>query len=534
MQKLNTYEATPWVAGYQCCIVIYTFISFGLILVSVFNQSILMDSAPQFYSDWDNKFVEDLNIRESCQEGYVNLLNFTWPGTELGCDCTQSNGTGAYKYSNYYYMECSEFMLADNCQSVEPIYEKQFQHWPINDQSSVKAFKLCAKQSTETAIEAFQIEEASEGYKKCGNVYQVPSNESCPISDFSITTDSTGEAIGTTGLYLNIKRVQKEEVPLTAFTIGFNSICFSVSEIQQFQYLDKMINYNCYDNDERYVRFTSDMPYSDLLMVNEIKNEYNLLYKNAIVESRNVNLFYKYLTQFYYNSSQLCQAEDLDYIYNLNAYIKDNVMDVQLAAQVIVGIQAGVFGFLIPLMSAISLVGCSFKYTNLNRKSSLYKDLFGFWLGVKMIGETLCTIILAADMGYQQQMMNHFNDFINADCSDKYSLQEMSDFYNEYEIKVYNYVLLNFILCIIANVFDIYVTYLMCRDKHKEGIFLKNSETSHLKNLSSTHPDELLNRTKVRPQSEIKQQQRDSLQKRQFEDVEIPGDDMPKPHKPEN
>lgn len=62
MQKLNTYESTPWVAGYQCCIVIYTFISFGLILVSVFNQSILMDQVPQFYSDWDSPLLVDLKI----------------------------------------------------------------------------------------------------------------------------------------------------------------------------------------------------------------------------------------------------------------------------------------------------------------------------------------------------------------------------------------------------------------------------------------------------------------------------------------
>ncbi|CAD8112671.1 unnamed protein product [Paramecium primaurelia] len=531
MQKLNTYEATPWVAGYQCCIVIYTFISFGLILVSVFNQSILMDSAPQFYSDWDNKFIEDLKIQNTCDEGYINMLNFTWPGTELGCDCTQSNGTGKYKYTNYYYMECSEFMLAENCQPVEPIYEKQFQHWPFIDQTSVKSFKLCAKQSTSTAIESFQIGEANEGYKKCGNVFQVPSNELCPINDFTISTDQNGEAIGTTGLYLKILRVQQDELPLTGFTIGFNSICYSISDIYQFQYLDKMINYHCYDNDERYVRLTNDMSYSDLLMVNEVQEEYNQLYKNTVIENRNVNLFYRYLTQFYYNSSELCQTEDLEFIYDLNQYINDNVMDVQLAAQVIVGIQAGVFGFLIPLISAISLVGCNFKYASLNRKSSLYKDLFGFWLGVKMIGEILCTIILAADMGYQQQMMDHFYDFINADCSDKFSLQEMSDFYNEYEIKVYNYVLLNFILCIITNVLDFYATYLMCRDKHNDGIFLKKSTSSHIKNITSTHPEELLNRTKVQPQSEIKQQ---NQQNRQFDDVEIPGDDMPRPHKPEN
>ena len=36
-----------------------------------------------------------------------------------------------------------------------------------------------------------------------------------------------------------------------------------------------MINYHCYDNDERYVRLTNDMSYNDLLFVNEVKEEYN-------------------------------------------------------------------------------------------------------------------------------------------------------------------------------------------------------------------------------------------------------------------
>lgn len=63
--------------------------------------------------------------------------------------------------------------------------------------------------------------------------------------------------------------------------------------------------------------------------------------------------------------------------------------------------------------------------------------------------------------------MKHFADYINANCSDTLTLAEMSSFYNNYEIYVYNYVLLNFILCIITNVMDIFATYLMCRDKHK-------------------------------------------------------------------
>lgn len=92
-------------------------------------------------------------------------------------------------------------------------------------------------------------------------------------------------------------------------------------------------------------------------------------------------------------------------------------------------------------------------------------------------------------------MMNHFSNYIDADCSDPITLSELNDFYNNYDIKVYNYVLLNFILCIITNVLDLFVTYLMCRDKHKNTLLVPKESRTHPKNFTSTHPDELLNKS---------------------------------------
>lgn len=50
--------------------------------------------------------------------------------------------------------------------------------------------------------------------------------------------------------------------------------------------------------------------------------------------------------------------------------------------------------------------------------------------------------------------------------------------------------------------FDLFVTYLMCRDKHRQGMAIE--VPTHPKNYTSTHPDEALNRTKVQPQSDQK------------------------------
>ncbi|CAD8074055.1 unnamed protein product [Paramecium primaurelia] len=526
MLKLNKYESTSWLAGYQCCVIIYTFISFGLILVSVFNQSKLMDQSLQFYTDWDNQLIEDIQIKQKCDKGYVNILNFTWPGTEKGCDCTQSNGTGNYKYKNYYYMECSQFMLAENCHPIAQMESQQFMYWPFLKQSiNIEGQQICAKKSTFTAMQAYSTYKNEENYRKCGNNLNVPITDLCPISHFNITTDKNDIPIGDSGLFYNFQRVESQQMPISQFTIGFNSICFSIAEISNFYYLDNMIEYQCYIKDDRFERVTNDTPYNQLLQVNQVLDKYKTLFKQNLNQQGNVNIFYKSLTKFRFNSSELCKFDDLDFIYNLNGYIKDYMMDIQLAAQVIIGIQAGVFGLLIPFISAISLIGCNFKYNSLNRKGSHYKDLFGFWLGTKMIGEILCTIILAVDLGYQQSIMNHFQDFINADCSDTLTLKEMNNFNNEYKIKVYNYVLLNFILCIIINVTDIYLNYLMCRDKHKKGIITmkKNQDLIYPKMYTSTHPDENLIKSKVQIMQGISQQDQHQAQ---LEEIKIPDDNM--------
>ncbi|CAD8102660.1 unnamed protein product [Paramecium sonneborni] len=531
MIQLNTYEQTYWVSGYQCCVIIYAFISFGLILVSVFNQSKLMDEAPQFYTNWNNYLIEDIQIKQNCDHGFHNVLNFTWPGTEKGCDCTQSNGTGNYKYNNYYYMECSQFMLAENCHPIAQMESRNFQYLPFISKKIVKGFKICAKMSPFTAIQAFSIQENIEMYKKCGNIWNVPITSQCPISHFVINNDNNGIQIGDSDLYYNYQRVESEQLPITQFTIGYNSICYKNTEIFTFYYLDNLIDYQCDIEDDRFQKVKNNIQYSDLLKVNEVLDQYTKLFKNTEIQQRNMNLFYQKLTKFQYNKSDLCKFNDLDFIYHLNSYINDNLMDIQLAAQVIVGIQAGVFGFLIPMISAISLIGCNFKFNSINQKGSHYKDLFGFWLGIKMIGETVCTIILAIDMGYQKYMLNNLEAFINADCSDSLTLIEMTKFYNQYEIKVYNYVLLNFILCIITNLTDIYLTYLMCRDKHNQGIITmkKNQENLYPKMYTSTHPDEILIKSKAITQNDQEKDQlntKNDQEKDQLKEIKIPDDDM--------
>ncbi|CAD8179286.1 unnamed protein product [Paramecium octaurelia] len=531
MLKLNKYESTSWLAGYQCCVVIYTFISFGLILISVFNQTKLLDQSPQFYTDWDHYLIEDIQIKQNCDDGFSNILNFTWPGTEKGCDCTQSNGTSIYKYKNYYYMECSQFMLAENCHPREQMEKQQFMYWPILQQSVDTPFQICAKMSPFTAMQAYTLDQNVQNYRKCGKYLNVPITSQCPISHFNITTDGSGTSIGDSSLYFNYQRVESEQMPITHFTIGYNSICFSVAEISNFYYLDNMIDYQCYIKDNRFEKVTDDTPYTQLLQVNNVLNKYTNLFGQTQNQQRNVNLFYKQLTKFQFNSTEQCKFQDLDFIYNLNSYIKDNVMDIQLAAQVIIGTQAGIFGFLIPLISALSIIGCNFKFDQLNRKGSHYKNLFGFWLGSKMIGEILCTIIMAVDLGYQQSIINHFQDFINANCSDALTLNEMTEVNNEYKIKVYNYVLLNFILCIVTNVIDIYLNYLMCRDKHKKGVIImkKNQDLMYPKMYTSTHPDENLIKSRVYIMQGISQFDKE---KAQLEEIKIPDDNMDI-HKPD-
>lgn len=78
-----------------------------------------------------------------------------------------------------------------------------------------------------------------------------------------------------------------------------------------------------------------------------------------------------------------------------------------------VGILAGVFGFLIPLAICISLVGCDFQFMTLSKKDQAFKDVFKFWLAVKLFNETICTTVLACNYAYQNYMLTGIESFIN-------------------------------------------------------------------------------------------------------------------------
>lgn len=61
---------------------------------------------------------------------------------------------------------------------------------------------------------------------------------------------------------------------------------------------------------------------------------------------------------------------------------------------------AGVFGFVIPLFTSVSMVGCDFKYLSLGNDHQNYKDIMKFWLASNMFTEILCTVVLAINYGY--------------------------------------------------------------------------------------------------------------------------------------
>jgi hypothetical protein len=55
-------------------------------------------------------------------------------------------------------------------------------------------------------MEAFQPLNLSDGYKRCGEVWQVPQQEDCPITNFDINK-TAGSPIEKTGDYLHIQRL---------------------------------------------------------------------------------------------------------------------------------------------------------------------------------------------------------------------------------------------------------------------------------------------------------------------------------------
>ncbi|KAL4483296.1 hypothetical protein ABPG72_007938 [Tetrahymena utriculariae] len=132
--------------------------------------------------NYNSHFYTDFTVKQQCSMDETNIMEYTWPGLNQGCDCYSTNGVIS---SNYQNCQCSQVP------SWNPI---AFQYLFTN---GAEKLTLCAKRSLLNFfnIGPLQSGSCSNLQKTCGNpskpetVICVGLSNACPIYDIIFTNE---------------------------------------------------------------------------------------------------------------------------------------------------------------------------------------------------------------------------------------------------------------------------------------------------------------------------------------------------------
>ncbi|CAD8057766.1 unnamed protein product [Paramecium primaurelia] len=195
--------------AYQAYFFIVSLAVLALSILSYRDQTVYEGDYQQFLDNMGSYVIDDIqftytnkNCKSQFGDEYSSLYEYYWPGTMIGCDCSEGfnfdllqdqnirNIDDFFKQSFMLGRVCSQEMTTRNCNTVDEQQPKVFNSW--NDGSYGRPFVLCARRNTGISIQTNQSYCESENKTICGtgdNKFCVPSDMSCPISDIGFTTN---------------------------------------------------------------------------------------------------------------------------------------------------------------------------------------------------------------------------------------------------------------------------------------------------------------------------------------------------------
>ncbi|CAD8165972.1 unnamed protein product [Paramecium pentaurelia] len=157
------------------------------------------DLYDQFILNQSQGIIEDiisLDTSYQCPSQYEPLFNYQWPGTFVGCDCTQnlpskSTFNITELTNNFHkYKQCDQHELDKGCKQLYEIQEKKLTL--LNDNNYSKPFLLCAKRNQNISLRYNFTYCQLINKTICGSgvlTYCLPPEVECPISEIGFTSD---------------------------------------------------------------------------------------------------------------------------------------------------------------------------------------------------------------------------------------------------------------------------------------------------------------------------------------------------------
>ncbi|EGR29213.1 hypothetical protein IMG5_160930 [Ichthyophthirius multifiliis] len=136
--------------------------------------------------NWKTEPITEIyTSKQGCNE---YLINYKFPGTQEGCDCSDSQNP---LYQNKLIKaKCTGQQIQDNCKKIYPIQSKVFHYWNIGEEK----FEMCVQRAT--GFNYIKSDCSQKEVKQCGGTlmpFCIPTNYKCPLNSVQYGPNSPND-----------------------------------------------------------------------------------------------------------------------------------------------------------------------------------------------------------------------------------------------------------------------------------------------------------------------------------------------------
>lgn len=193
------------------------------------NIAILQDTI----SNWKNGAIIDIQVaaNSACSPGYEPAYNYTWYGTNDGCDC-RGVSDSSFAALGLHTSTCNSTETYKGCVTINSQGPYKLSTWGVIGNIS---YGFCIKRSSESwaTIGPTQGTTCPSGKLKCGKSqdnFFCTSETQCPITDIKVTNTPCATCVQFDDLrYINITR-GGDNLPLSEFRLNEYGMCYEVNQ----------------------------------------------------------------------------------------------------------------------------------------------------------------------------------------------------------------------------------------------------------------------------------------------------------------
>jgi len=449
-------------------------------------------------NNWASDVINEISVElapSNCSSGSEILFNWTWPGTETGCNCANST----YPQKLIFVGPCTKLQNTSQCQQIAPVDSIPFSYWKdeyIVCITRIQDYNFAAQHLTSSP-------NCPAGNVPCGQsldyIFCVMNNTDCPITSMMVSDENPDpvlylESVPFFGRYSLWYSRFVDKTPLVQGKISQNNPCFddalTNTDEDEVDYILLNTQRTYCTEDMRWVPL-STITESDFYSANvNVSNFTSLLPNYTISEYVNEMLWSQYFRNVipmrfnFICRSAIDKLMDSDDVYS-------TIIDTQFINLIVASIAFFGFGLAYPYFQITLLFKKNLSLHHIHDEVILqirYDQKNALARTIKLLQFPF--VLVAMIISFSD--MTIFQEIYDNQCSDPITNAQFLDSANNIRNKTYYYNLSNLIfLCILIGL-DAVIMFTLAiveKFKKKHENDEENEEYFQVKNQAEEKPD---------------------------------------------